>query len=414
MRIVLVSDSYPPLIGGATRATQLLALGLLRDGHEVDVVTTWQAGAPSTEVFEGVHVHRIPGVFSGLYQRFRPDAIRDRFTPPSLPDPLVVLRCRRLLRRRKPDVIVSYGWLSYSVWLASLGLSARRVLSLRDYGNVCALRTLLRDGAPCSGPSLAKCLPCASAHYGRVQGVVGVLSVLGQRPLLRRGLAGVQSCSGYVEGVARRHLLGGLTPVTAVIPDYSVAADTVGRAGAGARPAGLPDAPYILFVGALRRVKGIDVLIEAYGRLTDPPPLVLIGTKSPDPLPPLPAGVILLGAVPHDGVMAAWSGALFGVAPSIWAEPLGNVAHEALSCGVPMIGSREGGHDEMITHGVNGLLVGNGKVEELTEAMQTLISDDEMRGRFAAAAADSVSRFVEAVQLPAWESFLSAASGSAA
>ena len=51
----------------------------------------------------------------------------------------------------------------------------------------------------------------------------------------------------------------------------------------------LPDEPYILFVGALRRVKGVQQLLDAYEQLEDAPPLVLIGTwesDSPDRLPP--------------------------------------------------------------------------------------------------------------------------------
>jgi hypothetical protein len=45
LRLLLVSDSYPPLIGGATRASQLLAQDLARRGHEVCVATSEQPGA---------------------------------------------------------------------------------------------------------------------------------------------------------------------------------------------------------------------------------------------------------------------------------------------------------------------------------------------------------------------------------
>ena len=90
----------------------------------------------------------------------------------------------------------------------------------------------------------------------------------------------------------------------------------------------LPGEPYILFVGALRRVKGVQQLLDAYEQLEEAPPLVLIGTwesDSPDRLPP---GVQVLPNLPHRAVMAAWEGALFGVIPSLWPEPLGSVVYE--------------------------------------------------------------------------------------
>ena len=42
----------------------------------------------------------------------------------------------------------------------------------------------------------------------------------------------------------------------------------------------LPDEPFLLFVGAFGRYKGVDLLIESYKRLESPPPLVLIGYET--------------------------------------------------------------------------------------------------------------------------------------
>src|ERR1035441_8496356 len=113
MRILLVSDSYPPLIGGATRAVHLLALGLQRRGDHVVVATPWQPARLAEEDVDGISVHRIDGIWSRLWRLLRKKAIRYRYTPPPVPDPEVVWRLRRLIRRSQPDVVVSYGWLSY-------------------------------------------------------------------------------------------------------------------------------------------------------------------------------------------------------------------------------------------------------------------------------------------------------------
>ena len=400
MRVLLVSDSYPPLIGGATRAVHLLASGLARRGDLVTVATPWQAAAAPYELIDGVQVHRLDGTWSRLWRVARKEAIRLRYTPPPVPDPEVVWRLRRLIRKERPDAVLSYGWITYGTALALLGTGIPLVLSGRDYSNVCTLRTLLRRGEPCDGPALLKCLRCARGEYGPVGSLVGVTAVLGQRPLLRRRVRAIQSCSGYMQNILRVHLFkaSDLERLGAdvVIPDYRVESLTPRVAPLDK----LPASPYILFVGALRTIKGIEVLFRAYDQLEDRPPLVLIGTRSLDPLPPLPPGAELFEAVPHEQVMAAWEGALFGVAPSILPEPFGNVIHEAMSVGRTVIGTVPGGHGEMIINGQTGLLVPSGDVDALADAMRLLLEQPELRKRLESGARDISTRFTEAQQLP--------------
>jgi glycosyltransferase involved in cell wall biosynthesis len=93
MRVLLLSDSYPPLIGGATRAVHLLALGLVRRGNHVVVATPWQAAALAEEDVEGIRVHRLDGTWSRLRRPLRNEAIRYRYATPPIPDPEVVWAC---------------------------------------------------------------------------------------------------------------------------------------------------------------------------------------------------------------------------------------------------------------------------------------------------------------------------------
>jgi glycosyltransferase involved in cell wall biosynthesis len=406
MRVLLVSDSYPPLIGGATRAVHLLALGLRRQGNHVIVATSWQAATPACEDIEGIRVHRLDGSWSRLWRLLRKEAIRYRYTPPPVPDPEVVWRLRRLILSSKPDVIVSYGWLSYGVTIAMTGTRVPLILSGRDYANICAVRTLLRLGQPCTGPAWRKCLQCASESYGSsAKAAIAVGAVLGQRGLLKHRVSALQSCSGYVQEMIHSHLVGGRLSARlaadVVIPDYRTAA----RNSTSEDPR-LPTRPFILFVGAFRRAKGIDVLVAAYDRLIDPPPLVLIGTPSLDFFPVLPESAVVLENLSPGEVMASWRRALFGVAPSVWPEPLGNVIHEGMSTGRPIVGTFPGGQNEMIVHDENGLLVPSGDVAALAAAMQRLIDDPALRRRLGDKAALDAERFTEARQLPRFAKLL--------
>ena len=117
LKILLVSDHYPPFIGGAHRQTQLLAQELHQRGHEVSVATAWSGGLAETEIDHGVRVFRLKQlrtVWRGL--------VRDKHQrhQPPFPDPITVVGLRRLIKRLQPDVVHAYGWMSYSVATALL------------------------------------------------------------------------------------------------------------------------------------------------------------------------------------------------------------------------------------------------------------------------------------------------------
>ena len=383
MRIQIASDYYPPFIGGGHRAIQALARELARAGHTVEVVTISHPGVPTHEDDAGVAVHRVPHLRALVPSHGRG---KQQHHPP-FPDPLAVVALRRILRRFRPDVVYAYGWIAYSAAVARAGTGTPLLLGAHDYVYGCPTRTLLRDGAHCAGPQLTACLGCAPKTYGRPKGWLTTLSVRLCGRLLRQSMVGVHSVSSYVERVTLRDFIGTGDFVTRVIPSFSEESDAEGDPGEIARIVDrLPREPFILFVGALRKVKGVATLVEAHGRLRDAPPLVLLGTVEQDTPRTFPEGVVVLEDAPHGAVMQAWERCLFGVAPSLWPEPLGLVVHEGMSRGACMIGTTPGGHTDLIVAGESGLLVPPGDVGALAEAMQQLIDDPELRERLGAAA----------------------------
>ena len=395
MRILIATDSYPPLIGGATQAGRLLAHELRRRGHDVHVVTLLQPGTASAEDDEGVPVTRLAAT---VLRGNRVSADPYRRVPPPFPDPELAHGLRRLVAEFRPDVVHSYGWLSYSCAVAC-GRSTPLLISARDYGNICAVRTLVRHGERCSGPALGKCLECAGSFYGRVKGTAAVVGVLGGRRLLRRRMDGLHSVSRFVEAQMQEHLLDGQRVAEAVIPDFRP--DPHG--GHDGRSPSLPDEPYVVFVGALRRVKGIEVLLDAWSGLDAAPALLLVGTRAPDTPASFPDGVHVVYDAPGPAVLEAFDRALFAVAPSVWAEPLGNVVHEAQSRGRAVIGTTPGGHEDMIDDGVDGLLVAPGDAPALRDAMARLLADPALAARMGDAGRDRADRFTAARVVPAFE-----------
>jgi glycosyltransferase involved in cell wall biosynthesis len=395
VRVLLVTDFYAPHLGGVELQVEALAKALAQIGHDVCVVTMWQPGLPTDATHEGTRVVRLRGLFTRV--PWFSSTGSKRYHPP-IADPAVAVGVRQLVRSFRPDVVQAYGWIAHSCALGMVRSGVPLVLSVNDYGYTCATRTLLLDGRICDGPAAAKCLRHATQVYGPAKGTAAVVGVFGSRAWLARQAKLVRSVSSYVEKVVRRDLFRARTESKPVvtIPDIVVVERPSTGAEEDPKERRLPDLPYVLFVGTLQPHKGIATLLEAYRRLANPPPLVLIGTRGPDTPEHFPSDVTVIESLEHSAVMRAWDRAIFGVAPSIWADPLPGVVREAMSRGVPVVGTRVGGIVDMIQDGVNGLLVAPGDIDGLAAAMQALLDDPGQRDVLGARARLDAARYVPA------------------
>jgi glycosyltransferase involved in cell wall biosynthesis len=409
MRILIVTDHYPPFIGGAHRQARLLAAGMAERGHDVAVATTWHGGLPPLDWEEHVTVHRLRQLRTVARSLIRDEEQRHQ---PPFPDPVTVVGLRRLISGFEPDVIHAYGWLAFSVATALGRRQIPMLVSARDYGYFCANRTLLRKGEPCAGPAPLKCATCASDYYSGVpKGLAATAGVYACRPLLARKMTGLHSVSSFVDDVTIRYLFGPGGPpdnlLRVVIPSFQdVAPDQPVDSSdgeVGAYLARLPTEPFILYVGAFRKVKGLETLFDAYNRLQAPPPLVLMGTYERDSPTNFPDEAVVLTDVPHPAVMAAWDRAMFGVMPSLWPEPFGATVAEAMNRGKPVIGTTLGGHVDMVGDNEAGILVPQGDVGALEGAMKELIGDSEQRARYGLAASEKARSFAATAVIPRFE-----------
>ena len=89
--------------------------------------------------------------------------------------------------------------------------------------------------------------------------------------------------------------------------------------------------------------------------------------------------------VPHGEVMAAWRHAGIGLVPSLWPEPFGLVAVEAMRSGVPVVASRIGALPGIVADGRTGILVTPASTAELRAAIRRLDDDPDLRRTMGAA-----------------------------
>ena len=396
MRVLLLAQFFPPDIGGEERHVFNLANTLAKRGHEVAVATQRMADVPDLETLaSGVRVHRFATAamrLPGLYSTSRPHH-------PPLPDPLGVRELSRIVRQERPDVVHAHNWIVNSA-LALRRSSATRprfglVLTLHDFSHVCATKRLMRMGSPCEGPTVARCLPCATTQYGPALGSLTAAATALMRPWKNRAIDHVVCVSNAVASGSR--LAPG--PNVSVIPNFVLDEVVLDRASATEAQAevilpGLPKDEFLLFVGELSRDKGLPTLLRAYESLgRKRPPLLLVGRRMPDTPAHLPDGAAMCSELPHDHVMAAFRRCLFAVLPSICLDACPTTVLEAMASGRPVVATTTGGIVDMVADGESGLLVPPGDENRLAEAMAALLKDADLRARFAAGAAEQIQRF---------------------
>ena len=380
LRVMLLAQFYPPVIGGEERHVRNLAQALAKRGHSVSVATLWQQGLAPFERDGSINVYRLRGAMQRAGMLFS-DRAR-RFASP-FPDPELTFRLGRLIAREKTDVVHAHNWLLHSYAPLKRPQGPGFVVTLHDLSLVCAQKNAMRRGEPCSGPAIAKCLRCAGSHYGIVKGGVTAAANWTFGLLERRVVDKFLAVSKAI-AVGNRLEQSGVP--FEIIPNFVADDAATPQVDDDARLDLLPPQGFLLYVGDLRRLKGVHVLLDAYAMLRDAPPLILIGRRCDDTPRALPANVRLFESWPHAAVMQAWRRCLFGIAPSILPEACASVVIEAMIMGKPMVGTAVGGTPDLIDHGRDGLLVAPGDVQALCGAMQRLIADPELRGRMATAA----------------------------
>jgi glycogen synthase len=389
MKVLLLAQFLPPMSGGEERHVWTLARALASRAHEVTLLGFATSRDELTESqLDGVRILRVRTAASHLPIVYS-DSTRPHALP--LPDPLVSRAIRQELSRGRFDVVHAHNWIVNS----ALGPAARAqvplVMTLHDYSHVCATKRLMEHGTQrCSGPSLARCLSCATAHYGAVRGTVTVAAnswSAWRRSDRVSGFAAVSSAVASAVALRDNNWLSGARLNAEVIPNFipdEIVLDEI--------PMTDPKAP-LLFVGDLSPDKGVQTLLEAYGLLDGPPQLVLAGRSWPGSAWTMPDGVQWLGERPHDEVLALFRSACAVIVPSIVGDACPTVVLEAMAAGRPVVASASGGIVDMVVDGVTGHLVPPGDVSALAQAISSVLRDPRAAQAFGAAGRDRAREF---------------------
>ena len=380
MRILMLAQFYPPIMGGIERHVQDLGAALAARGHQVSVATLWHKELPEFEMDGAVQVYRIRGTM----QRFTSLFTTEQQHSPPFPDPEVTFALHRVIAQVRPEIVHAHNWIIRSFLPLKTWSGAKLVMTLHDCELTCVeMRMMYRDTQLCSGPALTKCLDCAAHHYGFSKGTLTLFSNWAMAGFDR---SLVDLFLPVSHAIAEANHLMDTRALVHVVPNF--VPDDVAAVSDEIDPrlAQLPPNGFILQVGELVYDKGTGVLLDAYAGLDSAPPLVLIGRRINGAFTDLPSNVIALESLPHALVMQAWRQSLFGTVASLCLDACPTVTIEAMASGRPMIGSSIGGITDQIVDGETGFLVPPGDAAALRQAMARLIADPTLRARMGEAA----------------------------
>jgi len=356
MRILLVSDYATPT-GGAETALFTLQDGLRRYGHEVRML----ASSAQPEATRNAADYRCFGTLGRartLVQACNPTAF---------------FALRRALGDFCPDVVHVGLFLTQ---LSPLILPVlRRVPTLYQVHwlrPICPIGTKLRpDGQDCPTPPgticyRAGCIPLRDS-----------VPLALQMTLWRRWSAAFNVIVANSEWTRQRLVAEGV-PASTVI--------WIGVPSRAPRPP-LSDPPTVGFAGRLVHEKGVEVLVRAFARVRRqiPHARLVIAGDGPERHRidatiasfEIEDSVVLLGRQERESLEHHLDAAWVQAVPSLWHEPFGLVAAEAMMRGTAVVASAVGGLAEVVQDKQSGILVPPGDERALAEGLVRILSNRE-------------------------------------
>lgn len=351
MHIIQVTPRFPPAIGGVEEHVYRISLELLKRGHNVTVITSNEVDGKiyplQMEVMQGIHVYRLP--------LFMPKLLRELWFIPDI---------RRILRRLRGDVVHAHGYRCLSSCNAVyLGHSKHIPTVLTPHG-----------------------------IYPPRSFINALLKSIFDRTLGRLLLSFSDRIIALSEHNVRLILQIGASTKNIVIVPNGVNIDEYTKLQRSKKildELGL-DGPVLLYIGRIDWNKRLEKVVESMPLILKEFPsakFVIIGpdyAKYTNQLLDLAKklkvehSLVITGKVPRKKILEFYSMANVFLLPSSY-EGFGLSMLEAISGKIPVIASPSGGPGDILTHGVDALLLEEPTPEEIFKSVYAVLTDQELR-----------------------------------
>lgn len=394
LRIYIAISTFHPLVGGAERQALLHGCSLRERGHVVTIVTfrhnrIW----PQDEVVDGVSLIRVAGIF-----------LSDRNKLPVSLQKLLYLVATVVMgwtlwkHRHRYDILHVYQLtvlvlpVALACWLAKKPI----VIAVRSTGSSEAVRShnkvsllagpldttapwLQVNGRANTGGDLERLgKPIVGLIYMLLRYVHAIVVVLSSRML--------RDLEAHDFVLLNTQLIPNGVDIQRFHPEHASRWNEKRE-------------HVVVCVAQLRYEKGIDVLLQAWHLLHEQAPqaqLIIVGSGSLQSQLERMAGALgIADSVEFAGeqkdVAAQFHRGAIAVLPSRF-EGMPNALLEAMACGLACVATRVSGSEDIIQHGINGLLVEPEDYQGLAQALLSLFHNPPLARKYGYAARATIEQ----------------------
>ncbi len=390
MRVLIATDSFPPVCGGSGWSTYTLARGLRVRGHDLTIVQP-KPGTPA-----GVRQASYDGFVLLEFGAAAPAIpfVRNYFKNERLYAALGDFLSDLIARERFDIVHGQHVMTCVPSVEAGRRTGVPSVCTVRDYWPVCYWADLIHTAGGdelcpgCSSGMMSRCIrPRAGALWPLALPMIPYMrSNLARK---RTGLAAADAVIAVSSTIA--------ADLRARVPELSrTRIETIPnpvdvaqlRSRAAAAPAPL-DGPYALYLGKLAPNKGTSHLVDVVERAELDWPLVVVGDGPERARLEARArnstrDIRFTGWVDQVSATAWLAHASLLLFPSRGPESLSRVLIEASALGVPIAAMKTGGTPDIVVHDHTGLL--SESPDALAADVRRLRGDEALRMRLGSAA----------------------------
>ena len=354
MKILMLTWEYPPrIVGGIARVVHDLSKRLIKDGHEVTVVTYKDGDTPAYENDKGVEVYRVENYM------IHPNNFIDWIM--QLNFNLIAKATEIIQKEGNFDVIHAHDWLVANAAKAlknAFDIPIVATIHATEAGRNSGIhddtQRYINDTEWLLTYEATEVIVNSNYMKNHVQGLFGL--PFDKINVIPNGI--------------------NLTNFNGVDRDYDFR-----------RQYAMDNEKIILYVGRLVYEKGVQHLISAMPKILEnyhDAKLIIAGKggmldelKGQAEVMGLSNKVYFTGYLNSKQVQKMYKCADVAVFPSTY-EPFGIVALEAMLAGVPTVVSDIGGLNEIVDHGVNGMKSYAGNSNSIADSVISLLYDKQL------------------------------------
>jgi len=402
MRILITTDSFPPVAGGSGWSTYYLTRALRDEGHELMIIK----GTIRAEGVREFEYDKLKVVEFGI--DYRKISLMKRLKKRGYFFLPFYHFLTEQVQKWTPDIIHAQHQLTAPPSIEvgkSLGISV--MVTVRDYWPLCFHSTKLKGNEPCPGCSFANLISCFSARFPGLTPFLPFLLPLALANLRfkQENLKRADKIIAVSHHIKRELLRLFPEEKIAVIPNI-LDTNAIEKI-ASAPPQTKIKGEFLLYVGKLAVNKGVRLLPKLMERLKTELPLVIAGEG------PLRKelevrgersglNIIFTGWISNEEAIRLMRRARVLLFPSAWEEPLSRVLLEAMGAGAVVSAINTGGTEDIIEDGVNGLLADS--FEKWMRDVERLLTDLELSKRLSENARKTAKdRYEAKVLVPKYE-----------